>query len=149
LKTGFFVGLIGLIYYIPALIFVCASVAVTIGSESADPDLAGTLSIVSGCLSCIEIILSLVALALLPAGLVRYAQYDTLGAAFQFGEIFSFISSNIGDYIIVVILTLVAQFLANFGVILCIVGIFFTFFWSLLVTAHLYGQLARKAQATM
>lgn len=149
LKTGFFVGLIGLIYNIPTLIFACASVAVTIGMESADPDLASTLTIVNGCLSCIQIILSLVAVALLPAGFIRYAQYDTLGSAFQFGEIFSFIRNNVGDYIIVVILTLVAQILGYFGVILCIVGIFFTVFWSLLVTGHLYGQLARKAQGVM
>jgi hypothetical protein len=89
------------------------------------------------------------AAVLLPAGLIRYAQYDSLGSAFQFGEIFSFISSNIGDYIIVVLLTWVAQFIAGFGVILCLIGVVFTGFWAILVTGNLYGQLARKAAGTV
>ncbi|MCB0182480.1 MAG: DUF4013 domain-containing protein, partial [Anaerolineae bacterium] len=80
---------------------------------------------------------------------IRYAQYDTLGAAFQFGDIFNFIKANIGDYIIVVLLSWVASIIAAFGVILCLVGVFFTFFWSILVTGNLYGQLAKKAPVTM
>jgi hypothetical protein len=72
-----------------------------------------------------------------------------LGAAFQFGEMYNFISNNIGDYLIVVLLSIVAQFIAGLGVILCIVGVFFTFFWSILVTGNLYGQLARKAQGVV
>jgi hypothetical protein len=59
---------------------------------------------------------------------------------------FSFISNNFGDYIIVILLVWVATFIASFGTILCGIGIFFTNFWAFLVTANLYGQLARKAQ---
>ncbi len=150
-KTGFFVALIAIIYQIPSIIFSCASGLAQAAPELAqmDSDAAGAVAVVAGCLSCIQIILSLAAGVLLPAAWIRYAQYETFGSAFQFGEIFSFISGNIGDYIIAILLSWVASFIAFFGIILCFIGVFFTTFWAILVSANLYGQLARKAQGTM
>ena len=146
-RKGLIVFLIGMVYNLPSIIFSCISAGVNIGMQEADPDLAATLGIAVACLSCLQVILSLVANALLPAALIRYADYDTFGSAFQFGEIWSFISSNIGDYIIVILLTWVAGFLAVLGLVLCLIGVLFTGFWSVLVSANLYGQLARKARA--
>jgi hypothetical protein len=146
---GLMVAIIGLVYSIPAIIFYCISFGAQFALQEADSDLAGTLAVLLGCLACVQILFGLLAAVLLPAGLIRYAQYDSLGSAFQFGEIFSFISSNIGDYIIVVLLTWVAQFIAGFGVILCLIGVVFTGFWAILVTGNLYGQLARKAAGTV
>ena len=144
---GLIVFVIGLVYNLPALLFSCLSAGLSMAMQNADSDLASTLATVSICLSCIQVILSLLGNALLPAALIRYAQYETLGSAFQFGEIFSFISSNIGDYIIVILLGWVAGIIAIFGLILCVIGVVFTAFWSVLVAANLYGQLARKAGA--
>jgi hypothetical protein len=110
----------------------------------ADSDVAQALSVVSICFTCLQIVVSLVVSAIMPAAWIRYAQYDTFGSAFQFGEIFRFITANIGNYIIAVLLTWVAGLLAGLGLILCIVGVFFTMFWSMLVSANLYGQLARQ-----
>lgn len=149
---GLMVFIVGLVYTLPALLFACGStltnpqVLVAIVPEI-DPDVVNSLSIISTCLSCIQFIFSILGSALVPAGLIRYAQYGTLGAAFQFGEIFSFIRNNIGDYIIVFLLSFVANLIAVFGIILCIVGVLFTGFWSVLVNANLYGQLARKASS--
>ncbi len=148
-RKGLTVFLIGLVYNIPALIFSCLSAGINIGMQEADPDMAATLGIAAACLSCVQVILSLIANALLPAALIRYAEYDTFGSAFQFGEIWSFISSNIGDYIIVILLTWVAGFIAVLGVVLCIIGVLFTGFWSVLVSANLYGQLARKVRGAV
>jgi hypothetical protein len=146
LRKGFMVGVIGFVYNIPALLFVCATQAANFGlTSTTDTDTASALGIAVACLACLQIIFSLIAAILLPAGMIRYARYETLGSAFQFGEIYRFISSNIGDYAIVVILGIVAQFIAGLGIILCFIGFFFTFFWSILVMGNLYGQLARKA----
>ena len=145
-KTGFFVALIALVYYLPAIIFSCASGLAQSAPEFVDSDVAGNLVAVGACLSCIQIIFSLAASLIFPAGLIRYAQFETFGSAFQFGELFSFIRSNIGDYIIAIILSWVASFIAFFGIILCLIGVFFTTFWAILVSANLYGQLAREAQ---
>ncbi len=146
-SKGLMLFVIGLVYNLPSVIFSCASAGVNIAvtNQDIDPDVAGALGAISVCLSCFQLIFSLLGNALLPAALIRYAQYDSLGSAFQFGEIFNFIKNNIGDYIIVILLSWVAGLIAIFGIILCFIGVVFTGFWSNLVSANLYGQLARKA----
>lgn len=148
-SKGLMVFVIGLVYSIPAILLYCITFGAQFAMQQANSDISGMLGALVACLGCLQFLFGLLAGALLPAGLIRYAESNSLGSAFQFGEIFSFISSNIGDYIIVVLLSWVAQFVAAFGVILCIIGIFFTGFWAFLVTGNLYGQLARKAGGEM
>ncbi|MFN8456363.1 MAG: DUF4013 domain-containing protein [Anaerolineae bacterium] len=143
---GLMVVLIGLIYSIPALIPYCALIAVTIAAQEVDSDQVNMLGALSACLGCTALLFILLAAVIFPAAIIRYAQFDTFSSAFQIREIFSFISSNVGDYAIVVLLILVASFIAQFGFILLCVGLYFTTFWSLLVMAHLCGQLARRAR---
>jgi len=147
-QSGLFVFIIALVYNLPGIVLSCASGLAQAAPELAqlDSDAASAVMLVATCLNCVQILVSLIAGAILPAGLIRYAQFETLGSAFQFGEIFAFIRNNIGDYIIAILLSWVASFIAFFGVILCLIGVFFTTFWSTLVSANLYGQLARKAQ---
>lgn len=146
-SKGLMVFVIYLVYNIPAILFSCISGGISAASANPDmnKDVVATMGIISVCASCLQVILSLAGNALLPAAIIRYAEYGSLGAAFQFGEIFNFIRNNIGDYIIVVLLSWVSGLIAAFGLILCVVGVFFTGFWSILVTANLFGQLARKA----
>lgn len=146
-NKGWKVFVIGLVYNIPALLTYCASFGLQIGSTQFDSDVAASLGFLGVCLSCLQIILSLAGYALIPAALIRFAQFGELGSAFQFGEIFAFIRNNMGDYVIAVLLSWVASFIAAFGIILCGIGIFFTNFWAILVSANLFGQLARKMSA--
>ena len=145
-KKGLSVFAIALVFMLPGIILSCGANGLTIAGDSMDQDAAGALAIVAVCLSCLQILVSLGGQFLLPAAYIRYAQTDSIGSAFQFGEIFNFIRTNIGDYFIVFLLTLVASVVAGLGLILCVIGVVFTTFWSFMVTAHLYGQLARKAR---
>jgi hypothetical protein len=146
-SKGLMVLVIWFVYHLPALIFLCLSSATNpimvsqwgIGSETTD-----TLSYIYFCSLCLEFTLFFLGSVIFPAALIRYAQYDTVGSAFHFREIFSFISNNTGDYIIVILLKMVAGLIASFGFMLCFVGIFFAGFWSTLVGANLYGQLAKE-----
>ena len=148
-KTGFFVLVIGIVYNIPVIILACGGGIVQGIAPQLDSDAAEMVTLLAVCLNCLQFIVSLVCNFFVPGAVIRYAQFDTIGSAFQFGEIFNFIRTNIGDYIIVVLLNWVAGILALFGLILCLVGVFFTAFWSYLVAGNLYGQLAKKAPATM
>ncbi len=149
-SKGLMIFVIGLVYNLPSIIFACASGGINIVLQNPDTssDLVGVLTTVSICLSCVQFVVAFLGNALLPAAIIRYAEYGTLGSAFQFREIFNFIKNNIGDYVIVVLLSWVAGLIAALGLILCIVGVIFTGFWSTLVTANLYGQLARKASSS-
>ena len=148
LKVGFFVSLIFFIYNIPVYLFACAAPIVQLLPEMTqmDADAASAIAFVAVCLNCVQMILSLLIAFIIPGALIKYAQYDNFGGAFKFGEIFSFISANIGDYIIAILLSWVASLIGMFGIILCFIGLFFTMFWSVLVTGNLYGQLARKVE---
>lgn len=149
-SKGLMIFVIGLVYNLPSIIFSCASAGINVAvtNPNIDSDVASTLGILSACISCVQVIVSLLGNALLPAAIIRYAEFGSLGSAFQFGEIFNFIKNNLGDYIIVVLLGWVAGLIAAFGLILCLIGIFFTGFWSILVSANLYGQLARKVSGS-
>ena len=148
LKIGFFVFLIFFIYNIPVYILSCAGPLLQLAPEMAqmDSDATAAVGFVVVCLNCFQFALSLLIAFIIPGALIKYAQYDSFGAAFKFGEIFSFIGANIGDYIIAVLLGWVASLIGFFGIILCFIGVFFTTFWSMLVTGNLYGQLARKVE---
>ena len=80
--------------------------------------------------------------------MVQFAKTGEFMAGFQFSEIFDVIRANIGNYIIVILLIWVAGLIASLGVILCVIGVIFTQFWSYLVTGNLLGQLAGQQQST-
>lgn len=92
----------------------------------------------------------LVVFIVLPAALIRFAVTDNFGAFFDFSEIFNFIQRNLNNYVIALVLSLVAWFMSLFGFILLVLGVVFTFFWAALVIAHLYGSVyaAREVQST-
>ena len=146
-KTGLMVFLISLVYSIPLLlIFCCIFGAIQAMAYMGDPDASQIMGVVVMCSYCLVFVIMLLVNIVMPAAIIRYAQYDTFASAFQFGELMTFIKTNIGDYIIVILLSIVAGMVANFGFILCCIGLFFTAFWAALVNANLFGQLARKAQ---
>lgn len=146
-STGLKVIVIQLVYSLPIFIIMCPMMAVMIGASSLDldPDVVATVSSLSSlCMAGVMPVIGILVSALIPAALIRFARDENLRSAFEFRELFRFISDNLGDYVIVFLLSMVAGTVAGFGFIFCGIGIAFTHFWAILVTAHLYGQLAKK-----
>jgi hypothetical protein len=119
LVTGLLVWVGGLIYEIPGLIL----------GRFGD---AGSL---------LQGLWGLVIFVVFPAAIIRFAATDNFGSFFEFGEIIGFIQNNTSNYILAVVLTLVASMLSMVGLVLLIIGVVFTIAWSMLVTAHLYGSV--------
>ena len=94
-------------------------------------------------LNCLSGLYGLFLCIVLPAACTKYAIHNEFGDFFRFGEIFKYIGSNLGNYIIALLLAWIAQFIAGFGVILCFIGVIFTAFWAILVGGHLFGQVYR------
>lgn len=99
-------------------------------------------------LGCLSGLYGLFMAVVMPAVMTQYAVSGEFGAFFRFGEIFKYITSNAGPYIIALLLGAVAQFIGGMGLILCIVGVAFTAFWAMLVSNHLLGQVYRTSEET-
>ncbi len=116
------------------------------GLEGAAAILAtfGVLSIYA-----IVILVSLVLNAVLPAAAVRVIFKDELGAGFELARVVAFVRANLGNYLLSLVAFLVANFAAQFGVILCCVGICPAIFWAYLTLAHGLGQTVRANPASV
>ena len=79
----------------------------------------------------------------LPSALVRLALLGRFGAALEWRENVAFIRRNVGPYVLALAFFLVANFISQFGVLLCCVGVFPVTFWSLAVLAYGLGHVAR------
>jgi hypothetical protein len=83
-----------------------------------------------------------------PAFAGTYALTRDMKEALRFKNIFSIVRADIQKYLLVLVFTwLVTGFIVSAGLIVCCVGIFFTWFYAMLVNAHFFGQLARSNPA--
>jgi hypothetical protein len=89
------------------------------------------------------IVVSLAALVYLPAAMARAALRDSFSEGFAWREITAFIQANPGNYALALVIYLLASFLAQFGMILCCVGIFPLGFWSYQILAYALGETVR------
>jgi hypothetical protein len=81
------------------------------------------------------------------APLTRFAMSNNqLSIFWDFRGNLDLIMKNVGNYVMALLIAIIASFIASFGIILCVIGVFFTSFWSLLVAAHVFGQFWRNSQ---
>jgi len=79
----------------------------------------------------------------LPAALARAALRGTVADGFAWRETLGFIRANLGNYLISLVIYLLASFLSQFGILLCCVGVFPAAFWGYMVLAVALGQTVR------
>ncbi|HEV7240073.1 MAG TPA: DUF4013 domain-containing protein [Thermoanaerobaculia bacterium] len=102
-------------------------------------------SLMSGCIVCIFVPISLAVWFFMPGMLLFAAVEQRFGAAFEFRRIWPFIKQNIGNYLLALVVMIIARFLGGFGIMLLCIGVVFTGFWSFLITAHGFAQVYRLA----
>ena len=135
-----------LLYFLPiillAMLFGIPGALMTAAQHEGMRNLGGG---VLGCSWCLILPLSLAITFFLPASLLWVSMKRSFGAAFQFGEIFAFIRENVGNYLLAIVVYLVANFIGQLGTILLCVGVLFTAFWSYLITTHAFAQVYRMS----
>jgi hypothetical protein len=141
---GLMIVVIVLIYTIPIWLILCVVFGLTVIAGDNDT-MASLVGLLSACAMCVYLIWGILVCVVTPAALIKCAITGEFMSAFQFGEIFGFIKSNLANYLVAIVLTGVAGMVAGFGVIACFVGMLFTGFWSYLVMAHLLGQVQRES----
>ena len=142
---GLMAFIIGLVYSIPIIVVACCFVGV-MAAAGQNEDLTNTLGSVGGpCINCVSWLYSLALMVVFPAVTAKYAEAWELGAAFRFGEIFNLIKDNIGTYLIVLVISLLAGIVGSIGLVACGIGMLFTTFYGMLVNGYAYGQAYRIA----
>jgi hypothetical protein len=136
-----------LVYIVPFMvIFLMIMIPAGILSEVNNDGVAALGSGMAGCLACLFVPLWIAVIIFLPASLLFAAVEQRFGAAFEFGRIWNFVRANIGNYLLAVVVYLIARFLGGFGIALLCIGVVFTGFWTFLITAHAFAQVYRLAQ---
>lgn len=146
-----------IVYLLPGIVVICCAQVLTIGLSSvagaaggrdAGGAVAGIVGFLGLCLMCIAYLYIFVAALTLYAPITRFAMSaNQLSLFWDFRGNLAFIQKNLSNYIIALLIAFVASFVAEFGIILCIVGFLFTSFWATLVAANVFGQMWAK-QAT-
>lgn len=135
-----------LCWILPLLLLVMLFVVPTILlGATGDEDLAALGGGFSSCLACLMVPLSLAVTFFLPGSLLFAVVEKRFGAAFELGRLWQFIKGNIGNYLLAVVVYIVARMVGGFGVILLCVGVIFTAFWAFLITGHALAQVYRLA----
>ena len=133
-----------LVYVIPpTVLFVSIMIPAGILGELDNQGLQALGSGIAGCISCLFVPLVLAMTFFMPASLLFAAMEQRFGAAFEFGRLWAFIRPNIGNYLLAIVVYLIARFLGGFGIALLCIGVIFTGFWSFLITAHAFAQVYR------
>jgi hypothetical protein len=150
--SGLMLLIIIIIYQIPSILFSCISQAGPMlvssqGGQGSDTTMASIGSALSMCGGCLNFIWGIVVAIILPVVFIKFALTGQLGSAFSFSEFLPFIQADLGKYILTVVMTLVAGIVGGLGLIACVIGVFFTYFYAQLVIASLYGQLYRAVTA--
>ena len=136
---------LGIVAMIAALGCVVMLPVMAVSGTGADPSellgVMGGLGIVA--LYGLVMVCSLALAVYLPAALARAALRGTVGDGFAWREVLGFIKANLGNYLLTLVIYLVASFLSQFGIILCCVGLFPAAFWAYMVLAVALGQTVR------
>jgi hypothetical protein len=136
-----------LCYVLPFMGIVMIMIVPAIISDAVDNDAISALtSGFTGCLSCLLVPLALAVMVFMPASLLFAIVEQRFGAAFEFStRIWPFIKNNVGNYLLAIVVYLIARFIAGFGIMLLCIGVVFTGFWSFLIMAHGFAQAYRLA----
>jgi hypothetical protein len=153
LTEGFKFSLAYFVYYIPALlIFGCMFISIfaliLFAEQSATGDVPMALLALTFCGQFLYLLALLIPFAFLPAALIRYAETGQMKAVFNLRQIWPLMKADMGSYFMVLLITFGAtSVLGGLGVVLCLVGVVFTQWWSYLIVAHLTGQYMRQIRS--
>ena len=106
-------------------------------------------TIYSLCYGCFSLIYGIALALALPAAYGILADTDQLGDALNPGKLIALVRAAPSAYLMALVGGIGASIVADLGVILCFVGIFFTVAYSVAIMGHLYGQAYKQASETL
>lgn len=147
LSRGFKAWVVGLVYSIPMIIFYLPILILGIvAGESGEQSMGFVVAIAGICFGFLMLLYGIILGLMLPAAYAKVALEDSIGAGLAFGEIFKMVKNNLVVYLLVLVGTLAASFIASLGSIACGIGILVTVPYSFAIMGHFYGQAYLEAK---
>ena len=153
--TGLKAFVVGLVYSLPIIVLgiTLAVGAIPMYNVQSDQDITPFLGIwattLGICVGTVILLYSLLMTYILPAAYTNMMVKGHLSAAFDLRTVWGHIKRNPGAYLMVILGVLLVQFLASFGVVLCVIGVILTGVYAQAVTGHLYGQAHLASEETI
>jgi hypothetical protein len=141
LSLGFSWFLIYLAYSAPVIILSFVAICAFIPGIASGND--GLIAASVGLYVCIIVLAVLLSIALAPvllAATARYLQYDSLSAAFQVREVLAMVREDIGGWLVLWLLSILASFVGSVGAYVFVIGMLFTLPYGQAIFGHLLGQ---------
>jgi hypothetical protein len=127
----------------PMLVFIVLTVAVSFSAGGGGEDSA-VLAVFASLFSVIFALVILAVSLFVPSALVRLALEQRFAAAFDFPGNFDFIRRNAANYLLALLVFILANFISQFGILLFCIGIVPASFWATSVGAYAYGEVALR-----
>ncbi len=136
--------LVSLFYALPLIIVLGATITLGIAAGGGVHGALRGLAVLLFMLGWVLTVGAALAFMLvMPAAAGRLAVTGRMREAFMVGTVLATVRANIRQFTVVLLVSvLLFSFLAPLGLVACCIGGTVTWLYSLLVTAHLYGQLA-------
>lgn len=146
LMRGLLRFVISLVYTLPVVILGLLFAVITGGAAAAAGDERGSAAIggLALCLVPLMIILGLLCGIAALTAVARWLATDDFSQAFKFGEVFASLRNNIGAWLVLLVVAIIAGFVASLGLIACGIGVLFTSFYAQCVIGHALGQTIRQ-----
>ena len=149
---GLQVAVIGIVYALPIFVLgLCVNGPIQAGAAKRSPGsgysfLQSVSMFVGMAVGCFDLLWAIVMTLVVPAAIGRFAAEGELASAFRFGEIIALVRDNLATYVITAVMVWATGIMAAFGLVFCLIGVFFTAVYAELVTGHLYGQAYVEAK---
>ncbi len=146
----FMVGLkqfvVNLIYSLPVFVIGLFSFVVSflMMNGSKDGRNAAPILGIIGLLYFFVFLYYLIFTFIMPAVIMKFTRNFSISEALKVGEVLSLIKSNIKDFLILFLISIVAEIIASVGMILCMVGVVFTSFIALGIYFRAVAAVERK-----
>ncbi len=139
---------IGFLWQLPGVLIRVVGTIAFVALAQAGEDAANVGGILMMGTTCIGLPLQLIGAIAAYLGIIRFYETGELAAGFRIGELIELVKSQAINLLLGIVIAMIAGFIANFGMIACIVGVFFTIFWAQLVNAHVIGQIMKLHRGT-
>jgi hypothetical protein len=149
LGYGFKAFVVALVYTAPLWVSALVVAGLSALLYEVSQEAANTIGMVVGiCFGFFGLVYGLLIGLVMPAAFTRMVIFGRIKDGLAFGSVFSLVRAAPGAYLLVLVGTIVAQFLAGIvGGIACGIGVIFTAALYQAVAGHFYGQAYRAASA--